>query len=193
MNLLLKELSDELSLIGLHHEAAIVKKIIKKALEPKPKQELKVFQDPQYKKQMLNVLQTVGFKPLQENIIQLSHSIDFLKEGVTQNNLLLCGLNLITMIPGLENTKPLINKSKIESDINSTLSLARIIQKNQATIQGILNRIKQPNVINILKHYNLNLIVNYIDRILSTIRDWSFKIITTNQTQIDTEEQINKI
>jgi hypothetical protein len=97
------------------------------------------------------------------------------------------------MIPGFENTKPLINKSKIESDINSTLSLARIIQKNQATIQGILNRIKQPNVINILKYYNLNLIVNYIDRILSTLRDWSFKIITTTKTQSDIENQINEI
>lgn len=193
MNLLLKELSDELSLIGLHHEATIIKKIIKKALDPKPRKELKVFQNQEYRKQMLAVLQSIGFKPLQENIIQLSHSIEFLKEGITQNNLLLCGLNLITMIPGLENTKTLVSNSKVESDINSALNLATIIQKNQATIQGVLNRIKQPNITDILKYYNLNLIVDYIDRIWSTVRSWSFKIITSTKTQSDTEEQINEI
>lgn len=191
----LRKLSTYFYSLGLNEEAKSVQTLMKKAIEPRSRQELELFQNPEYLRKMIDVLQKVGFRPLQENIVELLQAIEYLKEGVNSNNLLLSGLTLISIIPGFENAKQLTQNAKLESDIDASLELAHTVLKSQGTIQATLNRLKQADISETLMKYipDSKTLIDYVDRIWNEVRNWSFKTVSLSENQGDIEANLESL
>ncbi len=172
---MLKELIINLKNFNLKTEALEVQELIKYALTPGAEYALKLFQNPKYQAHLINLLKVLGFNPTQENLIKVLQAAEYLKEGINENNLLLAGFTLISLMPNLESVVELINNPNPK--VQATIDIAKLIIKHQGMIQGNLNRMKEPKLIDYFQKYipNGQLLVQYGDRIWAAVREWALK------------------
>lgn len=184
----LKKLAAQLTSLDLYKESFVVEALINRA-----EKRTKLFSDPSYQKNIQSLLKSLGLSSVYniEDAVELLCAAGYLKEGITDNNLLLAGLSIASLIPTLQELKKIIG-TDISSDSSLILPAAQLINKNQGLIKSSLDKFKNPKLIPYIKHYipDGDLLTQYADRIWEALRVWALKAIKTPPPTEDAPTEI---
>lgn len=187
----LKILANQLNSLGLTEESLHIFAIINRA-----EKRTKLFSDPKYEKNIQTLLKELGLSSNYniEDAVNLLTASAYLKEGITDNNLLLAGLAIAALIPTLEDLKPISQSATLTADSPLLLPTAQLINKNQGLIKSTLDKFKNPKLSPYIKYYipDGELLIQYSDRIWLALQDWSTKVMKTPPTPEEDEEATNE-
>lgn len=192
----LLKLSEQLKSFGLPYEALLVTAILSRA-----EKKMKLFQDPKYQTNLLKILRQLGLNYDPEDSVDLLNAAEYLKEGATENNFLLAGLSIASLMPGLHDLSKIIAAPKLPADSALLIPAAKLIIKNQGSIKTYLDKLKDPKIAPYLKYYipDGELLTKYSDRMAEALRLWSLRVnknptpVETEESDVDLEAEVDKM
>lgn len=175
------KLSKYLNSINFKKEAMEIYTLTKLAIPSHSEQEMKLFQSPKYQKYLMNLLRAIGLKSEIKSAIYLINSGAYLKEGITERNLILSAITVAALIPGLESLEEILKNPNMP--LEKSKPLANLILQNQGKIQNIFKRFKQNKFIPHLTKNVTNgiFLVEYCDRMWNSLRNWTFLILSKDE------------
>ena len=144
---------------------------------PSP-QKVKEYQQPQDTRPLHVLLDMLGLVPGAGEGADLANAALYLSEGINSTNLLLAGLSVTSMVPGLGDVSKII---KYGSNLapQTTKEIARLILTHKDKIRFVFNKLKDNKV----NAYLIKLIpqggnlITYSDRMFEAMRKWAFDIV----------------
>ena len=174
----LKKLAAHLYSLGLRDEAIRINAVVNRA-----ENRTKLFSDPNYQKNIKALLRSLGLSSNYniEDAVELLCAAAYLKEGITDSNLLLAGLSIASLIPTLQDLKKVVGITDIPAESTLIIPAAQLINKNQGLIKSALDKFKDPKLISYIKYYipNGELLTQHADRIWEALRIWALKSVKT--------------
>lgn len=185
----LKKLAAQLHSLGLREEALRVNAVVNRA-----ENRTKLFSDPNYQKNIKSLLKGLGLSSNYniEDSVELLCAAAYLKEGITESNLLLAGLSIASLIPTLQELKKVVGITDIPAESALIIPAAQLINKNQGMIKSALDKFKDPKLAAYIKYYipNGELLIQHVDRIWEALRIWALKAIKTPPPTEETPTEI---
>lgn len=128
------------------------------------------------------LLQNIGLAPRNVEESTLDKAAIYLSEGINDMNLVMSGLSITSMIPGLQDVFKILKFGK-SLDEKTILLIAEHMFDELGKIQFIFNKLKQKDISNYLKSYlpHGELLVIYSDRIFNAIKIWINNIINESK------------
>lgn len=124
------------------------------------------------------VLDLIGLIPVYGEAADFANAAIYLSKGITDENLLMAGLSIVSMVPELGDTSKVIKYGeKLAPAL--TKQIAQLIFKHQGKVKAIFDRFKDPKVIAMIHKYvpKGDLLVKHSDQIWAVVRNWFLKII----------------
>jgi hypothetical protein len=171
----LTELSNFLKQNNLHKESIKVDTLTKESLMgPTPQRVQEIKSKPINLDAIHFMLDLIGLVPGLGEGADLSNAALYLSEGITPTNLLLAGISVTSMVPGLGDVSKVIKYgSKLTPEV--IMRLAQLILSNEGKIRAAFTKLKDPKVVLYLKKLvpNSDLLTFNSDKMMTAIKNWA--------------------
>lgn len=127
------------------------------------------------------IIKALGLTMGNKQGVELVHAALYLAEGVNNKSLLLAGLSITSLVPGLQDVSKLLTAGA-NLDQGAAQELGKLILDHKDVIKVSFLALKNPAAANSIRRYILHgkYLPDYSDRMFETVRSWALKTINTS-------------
>jgi len=182
------KLSDELDQLGYITAANSVDGIISLALNYSQIEYKQPSKNRATGAQALSAVQTaldiLGLVPVYGEVADFTNAVLYLSQGLNQNNLLLAGLSITSMVPTLGDvSKVLKYGSKLAPEVLK--KIAQTLLSKQGAVRAVFTKMADPKNLSVVQSAipNIELLVKNANRMFEAVRAWLHNIINYKAKQ----------